>query len=302
MVESQRAVNAADKPGSDDDALWERLSNNPEDNDASEILIKKYLPLVHAELGRARSRLPRHVDIQELEAAGLEALFMAIRNFRRSFGVNFESYARKPIWGAMIDRLRGLDGVPRTARRASKLLSNANISFTQRTGRTADVDELAAEMGTSAVQLGRLERQAQVSNKLSLDVVCQNGHADESGAGLSAAVNLSKDEDSPLEKLADAETQELLVQGLMTLPDRERSILVLYYHEGIMFTEIAAAMDVSESRVSQMHSRALERLKRYMLTPNKVAQTSADTPLPLPPHANLEDYDVNAVLNEGKEQ
>lgn len=253
-------------------ALWKRFAADRGNPDVLDDLVRMYQPLVRSELRRARSRFPSHIDAEELEAAGLEALFLSIRDFNPALGCSFEGYSKKRIWGSMVDRVRRMDGIPRTALRAAKTLNAASANFRQKHGRNPDMDELAAEAGVSPQQLGKLERQAQISNKLSLDV-SRNG-ANESGAELAAVSHLPGREDNPLLNMANSEMRALLVEGLKALPDRERSILVLYYTEGIMFTEIAAAMEVSESRVSQMHSRALERLKRYLTCP--AAREAAD--------------------------
>lgn len=276
MLESEQTLNAADpevSAASPASVLWQRLNTDRRDSDAMDELVRLYRPLVRSELSRARSRFPRHIDPDELEAAGMEALFLSIRDFNAELGCSFEAYSKRRIWGAMVDRVRRLDGIPRTALRAAKTLNTANTRFRQKHGRSPDDEELATEAGVAPEQLGRLERQAQIATKLSLDVSLGGG-ASESGAEIPSVTNLTGREDNPLLNMANSEMRALLVQGLKALPERERSILVLYYTEGIMFTEIAAAMEVSESRVSQMHSRALERLKRYLTCP--AAREAAD--------------------------
>lgn len=246
-------------------ALWARLTAKPDDTDAIEQLVQGHLPLVRAELARARARFPKHVDRDELEASALEGLYVAVKSFDSTFGVSFDSYARKRIWGSILDRVRSLDGIPRSIRRASKTINEASQRFLQREGRTPDWTELAEEAGVDEEQLTYLQRQAQFSNKLSLDAPHQDDGSYD-GAETAAFANelRASDRDNPLKRITDGETKKLLVEGLKALNDRERSILVLYYHEGIMFNEIAAAMNVSESRISQLHSRALDRLKRYL--------------------------------------
>ena len=244
------------------DALWSRLELNPQDREASESLVRQFNPLVRSELYRARAHFPSHVDSDELETAGLEGLFLSVLAFRRKFGVSFENYARRRIRGAMLDRVRMLDGIPRTARRASRTLAKASIQFLQRTGRKPSPEELAAEAGIPLEKLSYVERQALMTNKLSVDAMATSGQSDDGEEMEFSAMLPAAREDSPLAKMARSEMKDMLVEGLKELSDRERSILVLYYYEGIMFNEIAAAMEVSESRVSQLHARALDRLKR----------------------------------------
>ena len=244
--------------------LWARRTANPGDTDAVEQLVIHYRPLVNSEVHRARAKFPRHVDADELDAAGLESLFMAIDGYDPSFGTTFEGYARRRIWGAILDRVRSMDGTPRTVRRASKVLNGAVNSFLQRTGRHPGMEELAEEAEVTPEELKHLERYSRMSARLSLDAVSSGGSSEHEDSYATAA-GLSNDRVvDPLTSITNQETKAALVKGLEALPDRERAILVLHYHEGIMFNEIAAAMNVSESRISQIHGRALERLKRFM--------------------------------------
>jgi len=244
---------------------WARLQTNPNDQDAVEMLVRHYLFLVGSELSRARSRLPSYVDRDELEIAGSEGLFLAVTAFDQSLGVSFEHYARRRIRGSMLDCLRRLDGVPRTARQPSKTLAKATQQFKQRTSRNPSSEELAEEAGIQPDELSTLERQAQSADRVSIDAA-NSGHASNGSSSSPSlfATLATPERDGPLAQLALAELKDLLVQALKKLSDRERSILVLYYYEGVMFNEIAAAMAVSESRISQLHARALARLKSYI--------------------------------------
>ena len=258
------------------EAWWARLQADPNDQDAVEMLVRHYSPLVSAELSRARARIPAYVNRDELEIAGSEGLFMAVTAFDQALGVSFEHYARRRIRGSMLDCMRRMDGVPRTARRASKTLAKATQQFMQRTSRTPSPEELAAEAGIPPEKLSRLERQAQAADKVSMDAHNTSHDANASGSSASLIANLSTaEQDGPLAQLALEELKQLLVAGLKKLSDRERSILVLYYYEGIMFNEIAAAMAVSESRISQLHARALDRLKRY-ITCQRISEDDAE--------------------------
>jgi RNA polymerase sigma factor FliA len=245
--------------------LWARLTANANDTAAADELVREYLPLVRAELSRARARFPKHVDRDELETSALEGLYVSVRSFDPTFGVSFESYARKRIWGSILDRVRSLDGIPRSIRRATKTLNEANQRFVQEHGRRPDWNELAEEAGVDESRLSYLQRQAQFSNKLSLDAPHHEDMSFDGGDASAFSNEIRAPEyDNPLKRVTDTETKKLLVEGMQALDERERAILVLYYHEGIMFNEIAAAMNVSESRISQLHSRALDRLKRYI--------------------------------------
>jgi RNA polymerase sigma factor FliA len=253
-AETQRDAEADDH--------WARLRIDPLDTTATEGLVRHYAPLMKMQLNMACAKLPTHIDRQELEAAAYEGLFMAVRSFSSDHGVPFRAYAHKRIWGAIVDRLRGLDNAPRAARRASRSLNEARNNFIQRSGRVPDHEELAREMGVDHDALRKMERHAQLSKPVSIDAMSSN--SDDADARAAYRDNFSVAADNPLNKLAHDELKSLLVAGLKALPDRERAILALHYSEGIRFNEIAAAMEVTESRISQLHSRALERLKAFI--------------------------------------
>lgn len=278
---SQTASEPVHGPVSALDNLWSQHRSDPGDRTAVEQLILHYRPLVRSEVNHARSRFPKFIDAEELETAGLEALFFAVESFDASYGTSFECYARRRISGAILDRIRSLDGVPRTIRRASKTIGNATAKFEQRNGRKPSFEELAAEAGVTEDELSTLERRARMSSRLSLDVLISGRPSDGPEDDCSAGDCIpSRRENEPLKKLASDEMKAMLATAIQELPDRERSILVLHYHEGIMFSEIAAAMEISESRVSQLHTRALERLKRSLTlndsgSPNAPAERTA---------------------------
>jgi RNA polymerase sigma factor FliA len=244
--------------------LWERLRSNRENPEARERLVERYLPLAKTELARLSAQIPSHIDRQELYAEGIVGLLAAVTNFDSSQGVEFTAYARRRIWGAMLDRLRSLGGVPRSSRQAARRITHAIQQFANRENRQPDEAELAAEVGVPVEALHELERQASLAQFLSLD--CDSaGPGNEVPATLGDQIeDREKQAAQPLDQLIAKELRAHLVDGLRTLPDRERAVLVLYYHQNLMLKEIAAAMQVSESRVSQLHSRALLRLRAFI--------------------------------------
>lgn len=250
--------------GLDEAALWERLRNGRDDPEARELLVERHLALVKAELGRLSAQIPSHIDRQELYAEGIVGLLAAVTHYDQSQGVEFTSYARRRIWGAMLDRLRSLGGVPRSSRQAARRITQALQRFANRENRQPDEAELAVEIGVPVEALHELERQASLAQFLSLD--CDNAGPDNETPGSLAEQLEDRDRRvaQPLDQLIAKELQAHLVDGLRSLPDRERAVLVLYYHQNLMLKEIAAAMSVSESRVSQLHSRALLRLRAFI--------------------------------------
>lgn len=241
---------------------WAQLRADPCDHNAREWLVDYYLPMVKTEAQRLCSLLPSHVDRHELMAEGALGLLSAIAHFDPSQGPHFASYARKRIWGRMMDRVRSMDFVPRSVRKAAKRINAAIAQFLHKHARQPGESELAEVMGCSIEELHSLERQAALGQQLSLDVgVREEGNE---AAGVLAEQIPQRREPGPLDRLIRQETSAELVEALQSLPDRERAILVLYYAEGVRLKEIAEAMDVSESRASQLHNQALLRLNGYL--------------------------------------
>ena len=247
----------------DEALLWHRVHLS-DDREAKGSLIERYLPLVKAELGRLAYHLPPHLDRQELYADGVEGLLSAITNYEPAQGVAFMAYARKRIWGAMMDRVRALDGIPRSVRKSARLLSRSISKFLEREGRQPDETELARELGLSVEALHAMERQAGLAQTLSLDAGADYAGPASMGTLGEQIEDRASSEKGPLERMADEEAKATLVLGLKALPDRERYILVLYYQQGLLLKEIAEAMKISESRASQLHNRALLRLRAYV--------------------------------------
>lgn len=224
--------------------------------------------LVDSGVQRVYSRIPKHVNREELHAAALEALYFSLHNCNPEMGASFEAYARKRIHGAIMDLLRILDGVPRSSRLATRRINSATLAFQDRNGRGPCQEELASELSLSKNELTRLEAQARTANRLSLDASMDGDASDDMQARSSILARLGV-HDSPLEHMIETETCSELVTALQILPERYRAVLVLHYHEGIRFNEIAEAMCVSEARISQIHSESLKRLREYMIRGSK---------------------------------
>ena len=244
--------------------LWDQWRDNPSDSNAINELVAAYMYLVESGVQRVYSRIPKHVNRDELHAAALEALYFSLHNCNPEMRPSFEGYARKRIHGAIMDLLRCLDGVPRSSRRATRRLNTATLAFRDRHGREPCQEELAGELSLSKQELSHLEAQARTANRLSLDASMSGDASDDSQARSSILARLGV-HDSPLERMIDAETRSELVSALEILPERYRAVLVLHYTEGIRFNEIAEAMGVSEARISQIHVAGLERLREHLV-------------------------------------
>ena len=220
-----------------------------------EELVNECLPLVKRVAHRLSARLPSHLDVRDLVQAGLVGLLDAMERFEPSRGIKFWSYAERRVRGAMLDSLRNLDPVPRSIRRRRREIESAFSKLEGRLGRSATDEELAEEIGVDMVDLERiLEEVRGVEIGLSL--------AD----GTDELIQFIADEQAvdPFVVVEKDEMQQNLADALQSLPERERLLLALYYNEELTMKEIGSVLNVNESRVSQLHSRAVLRLRAHL--------------------------------------
>ena len=218
--------------------------------------ILDYLPLVHHVLGRLPVVLPPHLDYEDLVSAGTCGLIQAAASYDPSKGSSFKTHAYTRVRGAIIDELRRADGLSRQARGKVKKLQRASDALTQQLGREPSPDELGAELGIGSEELDEVLGLAQRSSLISLE---HEGEGGEDGGGLRDL--LRSFGPPPEDRAARAELVEALRSALTTLKPREREVVGLYYHEGLRLREIGGLLGVSESRVCQLHPRALRALR-----------------------------------------
>lgn len=221
-------------------------------------VVHKYLPLVKYVAGRISMHLPSSVDINDLINDGVFGLLDAIEKYDQSRSVKFETYAVTRINGAIIDALRSLDWVPRTIRQRARELERAYEELEMRHGRMPTDAELAAHLDLSAEALARTVKAARGTTLVSLEELLPN----QSGEGLALADTLKDEESDVARDLEHDEVRAELERSVESLPPQERIVIQLYYFEGQRLREIKAALGVSESRVSQIHSAAVARLKK----------------------------------------
>jgi len=227
-------------------------------------LIAQYAPLVKTIAGRMALRLPQHISQDDLKSSGIMGLLDAIDKYDPDKGVEFKSYAEFRIRGAMIDELRSMDWVPRSVRRNAKKLSEAYSKVENREMRPARDEEVAAELEIGIEDFFRLLDEVKgISVVHEFDALTQNKHA----------VSQSEDEDqvsilgldiSPLESLNHTEAVRIIAESIDRLPKNERTVVSLYYHEELTMKEIGDVMGYTESRVSQLHTKAVIRLRNSL--------------------------------------
>lgn len=210
-------------------------------------LVVQHSPLVKYVVGRVRSGLPQNVDWNDLVSEGVVGLIDAIDKFDPSRGLQFQTYAVPRIRGAIIDSLRASDWVPRSVRSKLRQIEKAQASLEHSLGRSPDDEEIARELGIPLAELQEVYSKAAYTSVASLDEIGMN--AEDVGPS------------SPGLDEADDDMKQVLVQVVRQLPERDQVIISLYYYEGLTLSEIGQVLGVSESRVSQLHTRAALTLR-----------------------------------------
>lgn len=238
--------------------VWQ-LYKRCQTGEVRNFLMEKYLPLVRYNAERIYARLPDEVDIQDLMSAGLFGLMDAINAFDLARGVKFETYCAPRIRGAVLDELRSMDWVPRLVRHRTGKVDTARQVFTMANGRDPTDDELSAILNLEGEEFDKYKRDSSAVGTFSLTRKCFSSD----GSKDVREIDVIKDDsqNNPFIDTQRKDVKDLITKGLSRA---ERLIVILYYFEEMTMKEIGAVLDLSESRVSQMHSSILARLKAQM--------------------------------------
>lgn len=221
--------------------------------------IEKYLPLVKRIAGRLAISLPSHVDEDDLIGYGVFGLLDATERFDVSRGVKFETYASLRIRGAILDGLRAMDWVPHSARQKVKQVQDAFAAVENRLGRAALIEEVAEFLQVERQEIDNTLVQGQMLTISSFDELTVADDGDSSGTPLNLLDDPSAQE--AFQDIEREEMKELLAEAIERLPEKEQLVIALYYQEELTLKEIAAVLKLSESRISQLHSQAIARLR-----------------------------------------
>ena len=239
--------------------MWRRYKGNG-DRQARERLVVAYSPLVKYVSGRMASGLPAHVDEADLISYGLIGLINAIERFDLEREIKFETYAITRIKGAIIDELRSLDWVPRSVRARAREIERANAKLEHKLQRAPTDEEMALELDMSVQEFHDALLQISNSTVAALDELWSV--SDSSGDQVSLLDTLT-DENAPdpAAVMDQTDLKDRVAEAIARLPEREKLVVALYYYENLTLREIGEVLGVTESRVSQLHTKAVLRLR-----------------------------------------
>jgi RNA polymerase sigma factor for flagellar operon FliA len=239
--------------------LWRRYKTDG-DETARERLVLAYSPLVKYVAGRMASGLPSHVDEGDLISYGLEGLIKAVQRFDPGRQIKFETFAITRIKGQIIDELRSLDWVPRSVRAKARDIEKANMALEHQLQRAPTDQEMAEKLNVSLEDFHSSLVQISNSSVVALDELWTL--SDSSGDQVSL-LDTIQDPDAidPVSAMSQTEIKDRLAEAIERLPEREKLVVALYYYENLTLREIGEVLGVTESRVSQLHTKAILRLK-----------------------------------------
>lgn len=239
--------------------VWQNFKADPSNEELRNTLVELYLPLVKYNGERIWSRLPEGVELDDLISAGVFGLMDAIDAFDLTRGVKFETYCVPRIRGAMLDELRTMDWVPRLVRSKASKLNEAIKALEAKLGRAPSEVELSEQMGISVAELEKMVLEANAVNLISLN---KKWYETDSYKDV-REIDILEDKkgEDPTRRIQKNDLMRLVTKGLNR---NERLIIILYYYEELTMKEIGATLDLSESRVSQMHSSIVQRLQSQL--------------------------------------
>ena len=225
-----------------------------------EEIVLEHAPLIRYIVNRIAVRLPSHVDLDDLHNTGVIGLMDAIDKYDHEKNCKFKTYAEFRIKGAILDQLRSLDWVPRSVRQKGRKLERAYGEIEQRLGRQASEEEVADSLGLEIEKFHTLINQVRGISIVNLEEI-RGSNADGDRAGSFADVIEDVNSENPFASLKMTETKHVISDTIGSLPERERLVVSLYYYEDLNMKEIGGILGITESRVCQIHTKAVMRLR-----------------------------------------
>jgi len=242
----------------DEQDLWKEYvkTKNPE---IRKYFIKKYAPLVKYVAGKVAIGMPHNVEFDDLVSYGNFGLLDAIEKYNPDKEVKFKTYAMTRIRGAVFDELRTIDWIPRSIRQKAKHVEKTIVELENRLGRTVEDEEIAHELELSIDEFHILVSKISGTSLVSLnDIWHGNDESDELSFMETIESPSNMNPDVMVER---EETKDLIIESIKRLPEKEKKVIVLYYYEDLTLKEIGDVLEVTESRVSQLHTKAIMRLR-----------------------------------------
>ena len=249
------------------DKLWAEYKSTAS-RDARDRLIVHYSPLVKYVAGRVSVGLPQNIEQADLVSYGIFGLIDAIEKFDIDRQIKFETYAIARIKGAIIDELRSIDWVPRSVRAKARSVERAYARLENKLLRTPTDAEVAAEMGISEAELQSMFNQISFVGVVALDEMLSSGGGDR-GESTTLGDTIPDKGDGPVALYEGEEMKQILAGAINRLAEREKIVLTLYYYEGLTLAQIGEVLGVTESRVCQIHTKAVLQLRSRLAEPER---------------------------------
>lgn len=241
----------------DKQKLWETYRKSPTPEMREQIILE-YAPLVKVVAGRLSMYLGYNVEYEDLVSYGIFGLIDAIDKFDMQKDVKFETYASLRIRGAILDQIRKMDWIPRTVRQKQKKIDEAIRNIEMRTGKNATDEQVAGELGLEQEELTEWQSRLKITNVISLNEFLEQGQEPVMDARGNSHFS------QPEDVVSESELKQVLEEALEVLTEKEKKLILLYYYEDLTLKEISKVLEVSESRVSQLHTKALLKMRAKM--------------------------------------
>lgn len=241
-----------------EEKLWEQYIKSNE-QEIRDYFVIKYAPLVKYVAGKVSMGMPQNIEFDDLVSYGVFGLIDAIGKYDPARGIKFKTYAMTRIRGAIFDELRSIDWIPRSIRQKAKQIEQVISELENKLGRTVEDEEIAKDLGISTEEFQSLLNKLSGTSMVSLNDIWYLGDENDELSileTLEAPQNMNPD--IIIEK---EEIRDYIIDAIKKLPDKEKKVIVLYYYEDLTLKEIGEVLDVTESRVSQLHTKAIMRLR-----------------------------------------